>query len=137
MLIYPLLGSDTTGGSFADHADAPMLTTADVTYYARIYNSNGVGGNDDPGLFPLNDTDFTGLPPTVCVAAQCDPLADDSPRYAEAMRNAGGKAVAFVEPGLVHGFLRARTMSHRARDAFTRIVDAAAALGKGDWPYSG
>jgi acetyl esterase len=29
-----------------------------------------------------------------------------------------------IEPGLVHGYLRARHMSARARASFARIVDA-------------
>ena len=39
------------------------------------------------------------------------------------------------EKGLVHGYLRARHRVARARDSFTRIVEAIAALGRGDWPY--
>jgi acetyl esterase len=35
------------------------------------------------------------------------------------------------EPGLVHGYLRARHTVSRARDSFTRIVDALASLGRG------
>jgi acetyl esterase len=41
------------------------------------------------------------------------------------MLAAGGKARWVNETGLLHGFLRARTMSTVARQAFTRICEAA------------
>ncbi|MFN6979706.1 MAG: alpha/beta hydrolase fold domain-containing protein [Gemmobacter sp.] len=96
-------------------------------------------GGDEPVVDPtaalLQNTDFAGLPPTVIVTAQCDPLSDDGPAYAARLAAAGGRAVSLEATGLVHGFLRARLTVGRARAAFDRIVDAIAALGRGDWPY--
>ena len=39
----------------------------------------------------------------------------------------------FEEAGLVHGYLRARHTVQRARESFSRIVDAVAKLGAGNW----
>ena len=80
-------------------------------------------------------TVFTGLPPTVLVTAQCDPLSSDGGAYRDRVLAAGGLAVWFEEAGLVHGYLRARHTVARARESFSRIVGAASALGQGDWPY--
>lgn len=134
VLIYPGLGADHAAGSSVEHARAPMLTTDDIAFYRRMRHPDGepVG---DPTAAPLCDTDFAGLPPTVIVTAQCDPLADDGPAYAARLVAAGGRAVAFEEAGLVHGFLRARATVGRARAGFDRIVTAIAALGRGAWPY--
>jgi acetyl esterase len=134
VLIYPGLGGDRSKGSYREHAEAPMLTLADIDYYSGI-RTGGVERRGDPTLAPLADTDFSGLPPTVAIAAQCDPLADDCEAYCRKVRQAGGKAHWVVEPGLVHGYLRARHSVDRARESFTRIVNAVAALGKGEWPY--
>jgi acetyl esterase len=38
-----------------------------------------------------------------------------------------------VEPGLVHGWLRARATVPRAAAAFDRIVQAVGAMARGDW----
>jgi len=134
VLIYPGLGGDRTKGSYVTHANAPMLTKADVDFYSGI-RTGGAEAKGDPRLAPLHDTDFAALPPTVIVTAQCDPLSDDGRDYRDALLAAGGRAVWFEEPGLVHGYLRARHTVGRARDSFTRIVDAVSALGQGRWPY--
>lgn len=133
VLIYPGLGGDQTRGSYVTHAYAPMLTKRDLDFYRHI-RTGGKEAGRDPTLAPLQDTDFSGLPPTVIVSAECDPLSDDGGAYRDAILAAGGKAVWFNEKGLVHGYLRARHTVARARQSFTRIVEAIAALGKGEWP---
>jgi len=69
------------------------------------------------------------------VTAQCDPLADDGAAYRDAIRAAGGKVHWISEAGLIHGYLRARTLSTRARDSFATIVADLQCLGQGVWPY--
>jgi acetyl esterase len=134
VLIYPGLGGDHTRGSYVTHAEAPMLTLRDLKFYGK----ERFGGADvvpDPSFAPLSDTDFSGLPPTVLVTAECDPLSSDGEDYRNAILAAGGKAVWFEERGLVHGYLRARHSVARAGRSFERIAEAAKALGRGDWPY--
>lgn len=135
ILIYPLLGGDHRRGSYVTHAHAPMLTTADVDYYAAIRSKDGAPPTNDPTALPLQDRDFRALPPTVLFAAECDPLHDDAEDYATALRAAGGTARALTERGLVHGYLRARKTVARARASFERITDAISALGRGNWPF--
>lgn len=132
VLIYPGLGGDHTRGSYVTHADAPMLTTRDMAFYQKI-RTGGADVSKDASFAPLRDTDFSGLPPTVCVTAACDPLASDGPDYRDRVVAAGGKAAAFEEQGLVHGYLRARSTVARARRSFDRIVKATAMLGRGEW----
>ena len=134
VLIYPGLGGDRSKGSYLAHAFAPMLTLADVEFYAGIRHG-GVEVQDDATVAPLQDTDFSGLPPTVAIAAECDPLADDAHEYAAAIRAAGGQAVSFTAPGMVHGYLRARVTVPRAAASFTEICTAISALAQGRWPY--
>jgi acetyl esterase/lipase len=115
VLIYPGLGGDRSKGSYVTHAEAPMLTMRDLEFYKHI-RTGGQDRSGDATLAPLADTDFANLPPTVLITAECDPLSSDG-----------------EEPGLVHGYLRARHTVGRARESFTRIVGAAAALGQGAW----
>ncbi|MGB3501762.1 MAG: alpha/beta hydrolase [Mesorhizobium sp.] len=132
VLIYPGLGGDRTHGSYITHPDAPLLSLRDAAYYIQM-RTGGVDISNDPGFGPLVDTDFAGLPPTVIVTAQCDPLASDGPAYRDAILRAGGLAANIEEMGLVHGYLRARHSVRRARESFSRIVEAVRALGKGEW----
>ncbi|BCG91489.1 alpha/beta hydrolase [Mesorhizobium sp. 131-2-1] len=132
VLIYPGLGGDRSKGSYVAHAEAPMLTVRDLDFYMGIRT----GGEDRTGditLSPLADADFAYLPPTVLITAECDPLSSDGEAYRDRVLAAGGRAYWFEEPGLVHGYLRARHTVGRARTSFTRIVDAVSALGKGEW----
>jgi acetyl esterase len=109
-----------------------MLTMRDLDFYRHVRT----GGRDwgrDTTLSPLDDADFSGLPPTVLVTAECDPLSSDGEAYRDRIVAAGGRAAWHEEKGLVHGYLRARHSVARARNSFTRIVEAVAALGRGDW----
>lgn len=134
VLVYPGLGGDRMRGSYVVHAEAPMLTMRDLEFYKDIRT----GGEDRTGditLSPLADADFANLPATVVVTAECDPLSSDGEAYGERIVAAGGKAIWVEEPGLVHGYLRARHTVGRARQSFTRIVDAVAVLGRGEWVW--
>lgn len=134
VLIYPGLGGDMTKGSYVAYADAPMLTVRDLAFYKDIRT----GGKDvarDVSYAPLADPDFRGLPPTVIITAQCDPLSSDGESYRDRMLAAGGRAWWHEEAGLVHGYLRARHAVARARESFTRIVDSIKMLGRSEWTH--
>lgn len=133
VLIYPVLRGDLDSGSALEHAHAPMLSRDDVLYYQRLYRGSAAPGT--ALVEPLKDRDFTGLPPTVAIGAECDPQCDEGARYAEAIRAAGGRAQYFRAQGLVHGYLRARATVRRAADSFTQICQAISALAAKEWPY--
>jgi acetyl esterase len=134
VLIYPGLGGDQSRGSYIIHAEAPMLTVRDLAFYKDM-RTGGQDVSGDITYVPLADADFSNLPATVIVTAECDPLSSDGQAYGSRIVSAGGKAWWFEEPGLVHGYLRARHIVGRARTSFSRIVEAVSALGKGEWPY--
>lgn len=109
-----------------------MLTTRDVNFYATIrfgHNKSDQSASDTATHAPLKDNDFSNLPETFAFSAACDPLADDSKHYVAAIKSAGGNATWINEDGLVHGYLRARSTVNRARDSFTRIVEAIIRIG--------
>ncbi len=132
LLIYPELGGKLGAGSYLEHATAPMLSAEDVEFYLQVrlgegatsYLNKPVDILHDPSFAPLKDTDFSQLPNTFVFSAQCDPLSDDGNHYCEKIRVAGGKAQWHNEAGLVHGYLRARHSSERARVSFSKMVKA-------------
>lgn len=136
VLIYPALGGDRSAPSYSENADAPMLSLQEVLFYMGVRLPEGQAEpTDDPTYAPLQDSDFSNLPPTVIVSADCDPLRDDAPAYAARLREAGVRVHWINEAGLVHGFLRGRAMASRIHDSFERIEVAIEALGQGLWPY--
>lgn len=136
VLIYPGLGGNPDAGSYVTHAQAPMLTREDVLFYGRIRHGDGPQPPPDPTFAPLSDDNFAGLPPTLAIAAECDPLADDAVTYAARLTAARTPARAVTEAGLVHGYLRARTTVPRAAASFDRITRTLSAMAKGTWPAS-
>ena len=134
VLIYPDVGGPLDRGSALTHAHAPLLTRDDVLFYRDTRYAQGGEPACDPTATPLRDSAFSGLPPTVIFAAQCDPLADDGPAYAARVTAAGGRVFCRTEAGLPHGYLRARHSVTRARDSFAGITEAVASLAHGKWP---
>lgn len=134
VLIYPLLGSDMTTPSYTTHADAPMLSRQDLVDF-RDARLTGDEPQSDPTYAALQDTSFAGLPPTVLFSAGCDPLRDDARLYHDHLQNAGTPVHWVDEPGLIHGYLRARHSVTRARDSFERISVAIEALGQELWGW--
>ncbi len=129
VLIYPGLGAMEDGGSMNEHAFAPMLTRAEIMSVRDSFSDEPSGAVIHP--VPLSDDDFTGLPVTVAVSAECDPIADHAKRYASAINAAGGRAFWFEDKGLVHGHLRARHSVKRARESFERVLRAISLIGAG------
>ncbi|MEP1206481.1 MAG: alpha/beta hydrolase [Rhizobiaceae bacterium] len=133
LLVYPTLGNDFDKGSYLEHANAPMLTTEDIMFYARMRTAGDLSKWQQKELSPLLDPDFSNLPPTVIFAAQCDPLRDDGEAYCAKIRAAGGKAKFIEEAGLVHSYLLARHSVDRAKLAFDNISQALSLLSRQTW----
>lgn len=131
VLIYPMLGGALDQGSYVTHANAPLLSTEQVVTYWQTYFDCPL---DRRKLTPpMALADLGECPPTFMLAAGCDPLASDTPDFAEKIRLAGGKVAFQTAEGLPHGFLRARHTSSGAKESFATITAAVAALAHGEW----
>lgn len=119
-LVYPALGGDLVTGSYAEMAEAPGLTTADVAYYRAVLQAPG----DSAVAHPLLAPSLAGLPPTFVSVAHFDPLRDDGRAYASQLAEAGVEVWFREEPQMVHAWLRARHMSQGARTGFEALCAA-------------
>ena len=129
VLIYPGLGWSLDTPSAKEHANAPLLTRSDLGLYADLLPAEA---RDRERITPLNSANQASLPPSLAISADCDPLRDDSRDYVAAIQAAGGEAVWVNVPGLVHGALRARHMSSRAREMFQLVTDSISAMADPD-----
>jgi len=121
LLIYPSLGCRYTQSSFSTHANAPGL----IIQMLKLFQKHYQGTQSLPtttSFAPLQDKDFSHLPPVRAFAAQCDPLVDEAVDYCQAVQLAGGDAHCHLEKGLIHSYLRARHHVPEAGASFERIV---------------
>ena len=66
-----------------------MLTSNDVKFYLESRCGGKIENMpQDKTIFPLLDDDFSNLPPTVIITADCDPLSDDGKNYTNLVKAA-------------------------------------------------
>ncbi len=134
ILIYPSLGGDPYRCG-RRNLDAPMLRARDTFAYRDAY----AGGKTallqgDPEFAPLCTQDVRGLSPAAIIAAGIDPLRQDAEDYAALLSAAGVPTTYRVDPGLVHGHLRARHASRAAEQSFAAIAQALRKMTEGSFP---
>jgi acetyl esterase len=130
VLVYPYLGGNMKAGSYREHAFAPCLTTANMEFYRNSWMSKKFNSIQ----FPLDETDFSNLPPTIVFTASDDPLNSDGVDYVKKIKRSNGKAIHFEGKGLVHGFMRARHSAEKARISFSKITEVITLLSQNRWP---
>ena len=128
LLIYPTLGCDHSLPSFAENADAPGLTTGDMTKYLRLYTGQEPEEITDSRAAPLLATDLAGMPAAMIAACGLDPLRDEAAAWHERLERAGVPSRYYLGEGLVHGCMRARRMSASAMRFFEAICEGLSGL---------
>lgn len=121
-LLYPLLTRRPDLPSMQAHADAPLLTSADVHAALALYAPEPEQYLA-PRALPLDATIRPGLAPAFIVAAQYDPLADHAQAYASALATAGVAVEFHLALGMLHGGLRAAKLAETAK-VFERLSNA-------------
>ncbi len=130
VLIYPGLSADPLRVAGSRAATAPGLSAEDCAHYNRAY-AGGDPPAGDAEFAPLDAADFSGLAPAAIFAAGYDPLRQDAEDYAALLHAAGVPVRYRDDPGLIHGWLRARHTSRLAARAFAAIVGSVEALAAG------
>lgn len=129
-LVYPVLSASGDQPSMREHAEAPMLSAAEVTESIAAYLP-AAGMRADARAMPLAAADLTGLAPAFITVAEYDPLRDQGYAYAKALRKAGVKNELYIAKGLVHGGLLAGEIEEVSpvHDAMARALSQYAAVG--------
>jgi acetyl esterase len=128
VLIYPLLSPNPLRVVGSRLATAPMLSAGDCQSYLSAYAGNAKC-HDDAEFTPLAANNFAGLAPAAIFAAGYDPLRQDAADYAALLHAAGVPVYYREDPGLVHGWLRARHSANLAARAFADVLAAVNQLG--------
>ncbi len=124
VLIYPWLGGDHNLPSYIENSEAPLLRVTDLKGYGEfVTNGNTKLRTTDPEFAPLLTTEYSFFPTSLIVTADIDPIRDDGVVFHERLVAAGVSSTYRNEEQLVHGYLRARHMSKRAKVSFKAITD--------------
>jgi acetyl esterase len=105
ILLYPVLDHNFDTDSYLRFLDGYFLTRDAMMWFWDHYVPE-IERRCEPYASPLRAADLTGLPPTLIVAAECDPLRDEAAAYARRLQAAGNRVKYVCYPGMIHGFLR-------------------------------
>ena len=105
VLIYPMLDATASSASYRELGVGYGFTKEKSLWYFGQYLPDG-SDRRDPRISPLLEHDLTGLPPTLVITAEYDPLRDDGEHYARAIRNVGGPVDLRRYDGMIHGFFQ-------------------------------
>ena len=103
VLVYPVVSPECSSPSMVENAAGYLLTTDSMKAMWDWYLGPDGDAND---AFAAVDkaADYTGLPPTLIITAEYDPLRDEGERYGALMAAAGVPVTVRRAPGLFHGF---------------------------------
>jgi acetyl esterase len=119
LLIYPAVDLVNTYPSEDENEFAPIIGKADL--HAHEYYCPG--HESDPYASPLF-AKHEGLPPALIQTAQHDPLRDQGPAYADALRAAGVEVRLTNYVDAVHGYISIPGVVPAARQALAEAVTA-------------
>ena len=105
VLIYPMLDATASSASYDEFAEGYGFSSEKSRWYFEQYLPPGVDRRA-PNVSPLFEVGLNGVPATLIVTAECDPLRDDGERYAESLRQAGVAVELRRYRGMIHGFFQ-------------------------------
>jgi acetyl esterase len=124
-LAYPLLDGFGHWPSRDEHSSGYTLDIEQVRWYLGNYMSAQCDPTD-PYLFPILSKDLSGLPPTLVMTAEFDPLRDEGMAYAMRLAQAGVTVEHLHVDDQMHGFLLLSRAVDRAGQLVTHLADALA-----------
>jgi acetyl esterase len=123
VLIYPVTDHDFDTASYNEYASGFSLGVEEMKWYWDQYVPDPAARRD-PNASPLRAPAFSGLPPTLLIVAEHDPLRDEALAYGERLA-ADGVPVSVVRFGdAIHGFFALATYLERGDEAVRLIGEA-------------
>ncbi|MDO5560893.1 MAG: alpha/beta hydrolase [Oscillospiraceae bacterium] len=99
-----------------------LLTSRHICEYMDMYVTDKACLNT-PYIAPLLAESFTGLPDTLVITAEFDPLRDEGEMYAQKINQAGGSAHVHRVHDAIHGFFALDARYAHVKEAY-RVINA-------------
>lgn len=119
LLVYPITTTDLDRGVDPDY-DGLGLARDELRWHQRAYLRTAADAAS-PLVSPLEAADLRGLPSTLILTAQCDPVRPQGELYATALRAVGVPVQLVPCPGMPHGFFQLPHVLDRAAEAVRRV----------------
>jgi acetyl esterase len=117
VLVYPVVDYRLRAASFETFARGFGVLSADAMRWFREHYLGSEEEAEDWRASPILAPRLAGLPPTLVIAAACDPLIDDVRLYALRLAQEGVPTQLVVYEGVVHGFYSMPHAVDMAREA--------------------
>ncbi len=115
LLVYPVVGTDTTTPSFIENANAKPLNKAMMEWFVE-HELQNPGDKTDPRI-DLANANLRGLPPTTIITAEIDPLRFGGKLLADKLKAAGVKVNYKNYEGVTHEFFGMGAVLPEAKEA--------------------
>jgi acetyl esterase len=123
VLVYPVTDFSDATPSHRNAGEGYFLKSPEVMYYWGEYLNDPEEGSN-PYASPLRAPDHRGLPPTLIITAENDPLRDEGEAYGAALAAAGVETTVSRYDGQFHSFLSFLAVLDDARTAMAEIAQA-------------
>lgn len=114
VLVYPVANNDMNSESYVKYAQAKPLNKAMMGWFIKNYASEAQSG--DPRL-SLVKANLKGLPKTLIIGAEIDPLQTEGKLLADKLKDAGVDTEYKLYDGVTHEFFGMATVVPQAKDA--------------------
>jgi acetyl esterase len=125
VLAYPLMDHVDRWPSRGERGSGYVLDMQQVRWFLENYLPPEHDPTD-PYLFPMFGRDLSGLPPTLVMTAEFDPLRDEGISYAQKLARAGVTVEHLHAEDQMHGFLLLSRAVDRAGQLVAHLADALA-----------
>ena len=124
LLVYPVTDATFATASYRDNADGYLLTRDSMVWFWNHYLRNDAD-RANPYASPLRAANLSGLPTSLTITAEFDPLRDEGEAYAKRLQEAGVKGKLSRYDGTIHGFFSMTALLDLGKKA---VAEAASAL---------
>ena len=114
VLVYPVANNDMNAESYVKYANAKPLNKAMMGWFVKNYASEAQSA--DPRL-SLVKANLKGLPKTLIIGAEIDPLQSEGKLLADKLKDAGVDTEYKLYDGVTHEFFGMATVVPEAKDA--------------------
>jgi len=117
VLIYPAIDPSLATPSWSVFAEGPILTVKSMVEVWDYYTEDKVSAT------AMFNGDLSGMPDTLIIIAEYDPLVDECMIYAKKLRDANVPVTEKVYPKMIHGFFQFGGVIDEGKESIAAVAE--------------